>query len=451
MSILAQSSDAPITDRQQLVDFFASAERPKQNWLIGCEHEKFPYRLSNLQPVSYAEPNGLRDLFFAMRGYGWQPIMEGENIIGLTRGKAAITFEPGGQVELSGAPFGTLHEVAAETAQHLVEINAIAEKMDIGFLGVGFHPTARRDDISWVPKTRYAIMRDYMPKRGTLGLDMMLRTCTVQVNLDFASEADMVKKFRVGLALQPVATALFATSPFTESRLNGFDSYRMNIWTDTDNDRSGGLPFAFDDSFGYERYVDYALDVPMYFVYRDERYIDCTGQSFRDFMQGKLPALPGEPPTLTDWANHLTTLFPDVRLKKIIEMRGADVGPAAMIDALPAFWVGLLYDDTALNAAWDLVKNWSAETRATLRTDAPRMGLRTASDNIKMLELARECLAIARDGLRRRAAMLNITDESAYLEPLFEIVQSGKNISDRMIEENLPMLELFKAYRLRAT
>jgi glutamate--cysteine ligase len=456
MSILAKSSDEPITDRRQLIDYFASAARPQNQWLIGCEHEKFPYRLSTLKPVSYDEPQGLRELFFAMREFGWQPIIEAGNIIGLTRDKAAITFEPGGQVELSGAPFLTLHEMADETDQHLVEINQLAEKMNIGFLGMGFHPTAKREDIAWVPKLRYGIMRNYMPKRGQLGLDMMLRTCTVQVNLDFADEADMVKKFRIGLALQPIATALFATSPFTEGKPNGFSSYRMNIWTDTDNDRSGNTPFAFETGFGYERYANYALDVPMYFVYRNGNYIDCAGQSFRDFLTGKLPALPGELPTMTDWANHLTTLFPDVRLKRIIEMRGADVGPTAMIKALPAFWVGLLYDATTIDAAWDLIKDWSQEDRDNLRRDVPKLGFQTSIRGLKAVDIAEQILMLSRQGLKNRARKnLISSDETGYLDILQELTKDRQNESDNLLsqvanDKDFTMQSLFNAYRLVA-
>jgi len=403
MSILLNGSHETITHRDQLVAYFASGEKPKAKWRIGVEHEKFPYRLATLTPPSYDEAQGLRDVMQGMQAYGWQPIMEGAHIIGLTRGQAAITFEPGGQIELAGAPLATLHETAAELEQHLQEVCAVADKLGIGFLGLGFHPTATREAIPWVPKGRYAIMRQYMPKVGGHGLDMMLRTCTVQVNLDFADEADMRQKFRVALAVQPVVTALFASSPFTESKPNGFNSYRMQMWQDTDNARSGAPEFVYESGFGYERYTDYALDVPMYFVYRDGQYIDCAGQSFRDFMAGKLPALMGEQPTMTDWANHLTTLFPDVRLKKIVEMRGADAGNAAMLQALPSIWVGLMYDQTALDGAGALVKGWSAADRAKLRTDVLRHGLRAEIGGRSLLDVARDLVTLSQQGLRRRA------------------------------------------------
>ncbi len=454
MSILAQETSERITDKRQLIAYFSSAEKPKAKWLIGCEHEKFPFRPSTLKPVNYDEPQGLRDLYTQMQRFGWQPIMENENIIGLTRNRAAISFEPGGQVELSGAPLANLHELSAEIDQHLEEICQIGNELNIGFLGMGFHPTARREDIAWVPKGRYKIMREYMPKRGTLGLDMMLRTCTTQVNLDFSDEADMIKKFRVGLALQPIATALFATSPFKESKPSGFVSYRMNIWSDTDNDRSGPIPFAFDESFGYERYTDYALDVPMYFVYRDGRYIDCAGQSFRDFMQGKLPALPGEIPNMTDWANHLTTLFPDVRLKKIIEMRGADVGPTPSIVALPSFWVGLLYDASALDAAWDMIKGWSVEEKQTLHDEVPRLGFNAEINGRKVVDIAYEAIVIAKEGLRRRAIRTkNGTDETHYLGWLLSLTKSRQTVSDQLMMQakyssDFKIATVFDSFRL---
>lgn len=455
MSILANSPSTPITSRTELVDYFISGEKTKENWLIGCEHEKFAYRLSNLKPVAYDEPAGLRDFMTAMKEFGWQPIMESENIIGLSRGHASITFEPGGQIELAGSPLRSLHETSAETDQHLLEACAVADIFGIGFLGLGFHPTARREDIPWVPKGRYEIMRNYMPKRGTMGLDMMLRTCTVQVNLDFSDEADMVNKFRTSLALQPIATALFASSPFVEGQPSGFNSYRMHVWNHTDNDRSGGIPFAFEDGFGYERYTDYALDVPMYFVYRNGQYINCAGQSFRDFLQGKLPALPGELPTLNDWANHLTTLFPDVRLNKILEMRGADCGSAEMLLALPSFWVGILYDKTALDGAWQIVKNWTAEDHAKLHIDVPRLGLKAEIQGIQVSEIAHQAVTLAQQGLRRRAIRLHGgADETRYLDILFNLTESQENVADQLLaqQKHVPgfsMEKLFEMCRLQ--
>ncbi len=455
MSVLLSASGEAVTDKRQLVEYFARGARPKAEWLIGVVHEKFPYRLSTLKPVSYNEPNGIRAFLLATEDYGWKPVMEDTTVIGLSRGRAAISLEPGGQVELAGAPFANLHEVAAELDQHLLEACAIGEKLGIGFLGMGFHPSAARDEIPWMPKQRYRIMRDYMPKKGALGLDMMLRTCTVQANLDYADEADAVRKMRVSLALQPIATALFASSPFAAGKPNGYASYRMHMWEDTDPERCGALPIAFENGFGFERYAEYALDIPMYFVWREGRYIDCAGQSFRDFLKGKLPALPGEIPTIGDWANHLTTLFPDVRLKNVIEMRGADCGSAEMMTALPAFWVGLLYDSIALDGAWELVKNWTPEERARLHAEVPRLGLNAEIDGRKVLEVARAAVALAQQGLRRRANRLHgDADETRYLDALFSITGSGASQADQLLMQfqnlqNFTMQKVFEACRLQ--
>ncbi|HIJ63809.1 MAG TPA: glutamate--cysteine ligase, partial [Rhodospirillaceae bacterium] len=350
MSAPAQPSGEPLTSKQELVDHLAEGCKPPELWRIGTEHEKFAFRLDDLRPLPYDGDHGIRAVLDGMRRFGWQPVQEGENVIALVKGSASVTLEPGGQLELSGAPLETVHETCAEVDEHLTEVKTVASELGVAFLGLGFNPKWRREDIPWMPKGRYAIMRRYMPTRGGLGLDMMLRTCTVQVNLDFLSEADMVRKFRTSLALQPVATALWANSPFIEGRPSGYLSYRSHIWTDTDPDRTGMMGFVFEDGMGFERYVDYALGVPMYFVYRDGRYIDVAGASFRDFMAGRLDALPGERPTPGDWADHLTTIFPEVRLKRFLEMRGADGGPWRRLCALPAFWVGLLYDGTALDA-----------------------------------------------------------------------------------------------------
>ncbi|HBC55275.1 MAG TPA: glutamate--cysteine ligase, partial [Alphaproteobacteria bacterium] len=423
----SEQNDTPIDDRRQLIDYLASGCKPKSAWRIGTEHEKFGFRLSNHNPLPYDGPNGIRAMLEGLRQFGWQPIMEGENIIGLSQDGASITLEPGGQFELSGAPLETLHATCAEVNTHLAQVKQIASELDIGFLGLGFSPLWTRAETPVMPKGRYEIMTRYMPKRGTLGLDMMYRSCTVQVNLDFASEADMARKFRVGLALQPIATALFANSPFTEGKPNGYLSFRSHVWTDTDPDRSGMLPFVFEDGFGFERYVDYALDVPMYFVQRDGIYHDASGQSFRDFLDGRLPALPGEKPTMEDWANHLTTIFPEVRIKKFAEMRGADGGPWRRLCALPALWVGLLYDQGALDAAWDLVKDWSAEERQALRDNVPKTALHTDFRGRPIKEIANEVLAIARSGLKSRAALdRNGKDEQHFLDVLQEIAAAGQ-------------------------
>ncbi|MFW5835071.1 MAG: glutamate--cysteine ligase [Pseudomonadota bacterium] len=421
--------------KADLVAYLADAAKPKSAFRIGTEHEKFAFRHDDLRPLAYEGPGGIRWLLERMaERFEWTLVREGELPVALTRGRASITLEPGGQFELSGAPLATLHDTCREAHGHLAEVKAVCESAGIGMLGIGFNPKWRREDIPRMPKGRYGIMSSYMPKRGSLGLDMMYRTCTIQTNLDFASEADMVKKFRVALALQPIGTALFANSPFTDGKPNGFSSYRSHIWTDTDPDRAGMLPFVFEEGFGFERYVDYMLDVPMYFVYRDGRYIDASGQSFRDFMAGRLPALPGERPLLSDWEDHLTTAFPEVRLKRYLEMRGADGGPWNMICALPALWVGLLYDDATLEAAWDLVRDWTHEEREALRRDVPRLGLRTPVRGATLKQLAHEVLAMAAAGLEARAAHdVDGRDERKYLAPLEAIQETGRTPAEEKL------------------
>jgi glutamate--cysteine ligase len=426
MSAPPSSRGTPITSKRQLVEYLESGNKPREQWRIGTEHEKFVFDLKTLRPVSYEAANGIGALLNGLRRFGWEAIEEEGKVIALTMDNCSITLEPGGQFELSGAPLETIHQTCAEVGKHLAQVKEVGAELGIGMLGMGFQPKWARADIPWMPKGRYKIMGDYMPKKGKLGLDMMLRTCTVQTNLDYASEADMVKKLRVSMALQPVATALFADSPFTEGKPNGFMSYRSHIWTDTDPDRCGTLTWVFEDGMSFERWVDYMLDVPMYFVYRDGKYIDASGQSFRDFMQGRLPALPGEIPTTSDWMDHLTTAFPEVRLKKFLEMRGADGGPWERLCALPSLWVGLLYNDEALDAAWDLVKDWTDENHHGLRRDVPRLALKTAFKGKTVRELALEVLKIARHGLQRRAALDRVGgDESGFLNVLQEIAQSG--------------------------
>ncbi|MBP2298170.1 glutamate--cysteine ligase [Azospirillum picis] len=436
MSAPPTTRGEPVTDRRQLVAYLESGCKPAADWRIGTEHEKFAYRTSDLRPLPYDGPDGIGELLTRLTRFGWQPVEENGKVIALVQDNANITLEPGGQVELSGAPLETLHQTCAEVHRHLRQVKEVGAELGIAMMGLGFQPKWRRDEIPWMPKGRYKIMRDYMPKVGSLGLDMMTRTCTVQVNLDYASEADMVKKFRVSLALQPIATALFANSPFTEGRPNGFQSFRSHIWTDTDPDRTGDIPFVFEDGFGFERYVEYLLDTPMYFVYRDGTYIDAAGQSFRDFLDGRLPALPGEVPLLTDWADHTTTAFPEVRLKKYLEMRGADGGPWRSLCALPALWVGLLYDQVALDAAWDLVKDWTADERAHLRAEVPRTGLHTGFRGRTVRDVALEVVAIARDGLARRARNDNWgDDETHFLDTLQVIAESNRSPADELLEK----------------
>ncbi len=427
---------AVIESRDQLIARFAGGEKPADRWRIGTEHEKFVYATADHHAPSYDEPGGIRALLGALEQHGWRPVEEGGKVIALTGADGSVSLEPAGQFELSGAPLDNLHQTCAETGRHLAQVKEAGEKLGIGFLGLGMWPDKTRDALPIMPKGRYAIMLRHMPRVGTMGLDMMLRTCTIQVNLDYASEADMVKKFRVGLALQPLATALFANSPFTEGRPNGFLSYRSHIWSDTDPARTGMLPFVFEDGFGYERYADYMLDVPMYFVYRDGKYIDAAGLSFRDFLRGELSVLPGEKPTIEDWDDHLSTAFPEVRLKTFLEMRGADGGPWNRICALPALWVGLLYDGTALDAAWDVVKHWTLDERQALRDAVPKLGLSAPIPGGGQLrDIAGTVLDIAHRGLKTRARLgASGEDETGFLEPLREIVRAGKVPAERLLD-----------------
>jgi glutamate--cysteine ligase len=436
MSAPPNRKGAPIADKAQLVDYLASGCKPKPDWRIGTEHEKFVFHLGDHRPVGYDEAEGIRALLLGLTRFGWEPVYEGERVLALASGQCSITLEPGGQFELSGAPLESIHQTCAELHTHLAQVREVAGELGLGMIGLGFEPKWRLQDMPRMPKGRSEIMRRYMPKVGTLGLDMMHRTCTVQVNLDFASEADMVRKYRASLALQPIATALFAASPFTEGKKNGFLSYRSQVWTDTDNDRSGMLDFVFEAGFGFERYVDYLLDVPMYFLYRDGAYLDVAGQSFRDFMQGRLPALPGEIPHLGDWSDHITTAFPEVRLKRYLEMRGADGGPWRRLCALPALWVGLLYDETALEAAAALTRDWSVEEIRALRDQVPKLGLKTPFRGGILRDVALEVVTLAHEGLHRRA-MLNSSgdDETCFLDTLVTIARSGRTPAEELIAE----------------
>ncbi len=428
--------DPVIENVEQLAQPMVAGEKPREQWRIGTEHEKLVYCVKDHHAPSYEEPGGIRDLLMALTEFGWQPVEENGKVIAMSGDDGTVSLEPAGQLELSGAPLENLHQTCAETGRHLKQVKEIGARTGKGFLGLGMWPDKRRDELPIMPKGRYEIMMRHMPRVGSLGLDMMLRTCTIQVNLDYSSEADMVQKFRVGLAMQPLATALFANSPFTEGKPNGYLSYRSHIWSDTDPARTGMLPFVFEDGFGYERYVEYMLDVPMYFVFRDGKYIDAAGQSFRDFLRGELPALPGELPTMGDWNDHLSTAFPEVRLKSFLEMRGADGGPWNRICALPAFWVGLLYDQGALDAAWDLVKCWSMDERETLRNAVPKLAFDAPlPGGGKLKDIAAEVLNIARGGLTARARLNKAGDnETGYLEPLDEIVRSGIVPAQRLLD-----------------
>ena len=427
---IPQSGGGPIERDAQLAELVESGCKPKSDWRIGTEHEKFGWLTDSRRPLPYDGARSIKALFDGLQAnFGWAPVSEGGNVIGMTRNGANISLEPGGQFELSGAAVANLHEQDAELHNHLDEVRSIADPLGIRFMGIGAAPEWRSDDMPVMPKGRYRLMTDYMGRVGTHGTQMMYRTCTVQVNLDYASEADMVKKLRVALALQPVATALFASSPFFDGKLNGHKSWRSRIWRGLDNSRTGMLHFAFDEGFGFQAYVDWVLDVPMYFVYRDGKYINALGQSFRDFLKGELPALPGEKPTLSDWADHMTTVFPEARVKKYIEMRGADCGDAAHISALPAFWVGLMYDQTALDAAWDLVKGFDTETREALRVDASVRGLQAEVDGVRMMDLARASVALSQAGLAGRGL-----GEERYLAPLVQSLDTGKTQADRWLD-----------------
>ncbi|MEY4249980.1 MAG: hypothetical protein RJA87_1613 [Pseudomonadota bacterium] len=430
--------DRPLT-MEAMAAHLAKGCKPADQWRVGAEHEKFAFRLGTNTAIDYLPDaegrGGILALMTGLMRFGWAGVYEGETLIGLSRNGASVSLEPGGQFELSGAPLADMHEICAETGQHLEEVKEVADEIGVGFLGLGFTPNWTRADVPVMPKGRYKIMREYMPKVGSMGLDMMFRTCTVQANLDFSSEADMVAKFRMSLALQPIATALFANSPFTEGKPNGFMSARANVWTDVDADRTGMLDFVFEDGFGFETYANYAADVPMYFTKDGHRYIDLAGKSFRAFMAGDLAEVPGRRATMKDWEDHLTTLFPEVRLKQYLEMRGADSGPWSRICALQALWTGVFYDSAALASAWDLCKHWTREDRATLRLDAARTGLKGTIAGRPIKDVARDFIAIAREGLKRRARFhAGMVDETGYLSELEQIAESGLTPADRLLE-----------------
>jgi glutamate--cysteine ligase len=430
----------PVQSRNDLIEWIAAGSKTADRWRIGTEHEKIVFRTDNFGPVPYEGRRGIRAILEALiERFGWQPVMEGDNIIALNWPEGdpppTVSLEPGGQFELSGAPLPDVHQIGLETQSHLDQVSAIGRDLGVGFLGIGFSPKWTLAETPRMPKRRYAVMTNYMPKVGRHGLDMMYRTATIQVNLDFGEEADMVKKLRVSLALQPIVTAVFASSPFTDGRPNGFLSMRSEVWRDTDPARTGTLPFVFEPGMSFERYVDYALDVPMYFVYRDGQYIDVAGASFRDFMAGKLAALPGERPTLADWSDHITTLFPEVRVKRFLEMRGADGGRWRRICALPALWAGLLYDSAALEAAWRLVADWSAEERQGLRNAVPRSALKTRFRRGTVQDIAHDVLRISSEGLKaRRRLNPDGRDERIFLAPIEGIVASGRTTAEDLLE-----------------
>lgn len=435
MSRPPEESGDPITSKDQLVEWFSSAVTPREDWLIGTEHEKFAFRLSDNKRLPYEGEDGIGAILQGLTRFGWDPIEEKGKTIALSQNKCAITLEPGGQFELSGAPLDNIHQTCDEVHTHLAQVKEVCDELGVGMLGMGFDPSWTREDVSWMPKGRYGIMSRYMPTKGNLGLDMMLRTCTIQTNLDFDSEADMVEKYRISLALQPIATALFANSPFYEGKPSGFQSFRSNVWTDTDPDRCGMLPFVFEEGFGFERYVDYLLDVPMYFVYRGGEYLDVAGKSFRDFIDGNVPDVSQYQAAMGDWSDHTTTVFQEVRLKKYIEMRGADGGPWNRICGLSALWVGLFYDSAAQDQAWQLCKDWTVAEQQKLRDDVPRLGLQAEIKGRSVQDWAKDVLAIARGGLARRKRLDSSgNDETGFLTPLEAIARSGKTQAQELLE-----------------
>jgi len=434
--LASSSKPATVETVDELVTYLASGCKAEDQWRLGTEHEKFGYTQDDLRPLPYQGKRGIRALLTGLADqFGWRSVLEdGQPIALLDDRGASITLEPGGQLELSGALLESIHATCKEVNDHLLQVQAVSEPLGIAFLGMGFQPKWRREDMEWMPKARYQIMREYMSKVGTLGHDMMTRTCTVQVNLDFSSEADMVQKFRTSLALQPMATALFANSPFVDGQPNGYVSYRSHVWEDTDPDRTGMLPFVFDGDMSFEKYTDYMLNVPMYFVFRNGRYIDASGQSFRDFLDGRLPAAPGELPTLKDWEDHLTTAFPEVRLKRYLEMRGADGGPWARLCALPALWAGLLYHQPSLDAAWDIARDWSMEERLKLRKDVPKLGLRATIRGQSVQSISLELIELARIGLNARKKLNSAGDnETGFLAPLQDVAERGVTPAERKL------------------
>lgn len=435
---IPQSGGGPIERHEQMAEYLESGCKPKQDWRIGTEHEKFGYCKDTLKPLPFSGERSIEAVLSGLRDrFGWAEVREAGQLIGLEKDGANVSLEPGGALELSGAPVESIHQTCDEVNTHLREVKEISDEIGVGFIGLGAAPTWSHEEMPLMPKGRYKLMDAYMGEVGTSGRSMMRRTCTVQVNIDFGSEADMVQKLRVALALQPVATALFANSPFFENKVNDHKSWRSRVWRHMDDARTGMLPFVFDEGFGFEAWVEYALDVPMYFVYRDGNYINALGQSFRDFLKGDLPALPGETPTLSDWADHLTTCFPEARIKKFLEMRGADGGPWRRLCALPAFWVGLCYDQSSLDAAWDLVKGWDAETREELRIQASRDGLQAQVGKINMHDLAKEVVAISEAGLKARAmpgAGGMVPDETHFLNALKDSLETGKTPADELLD-----------------
>ena len=445
-----------IQSKEDLIKPFQNGEKKPSDFKIGTEHEKFVFHIDTLKPVPFLGESGIENLLLALKKYGWESILEDGNTIGLSRDKSlgggTITLEPAGQLELSGAPLTNIHETFNELDEHRSQISKEGSNLGLGFLGAGLTPDWSFDEMPIMPKSRYQIMKNYMPKKGNLGLDMMFRSTTIQVNLDYSSESDMIKKFKVSLALQPIATALFANSPFLDGNLTGYNSFRSHIWTDTDPDRTGMLPFVFDGEMSYEKYVDYALKVPMYFIYRDGNYLDVSGSSFEDFLNGDLDELPNEKPNIIDWENHLTTIFPEVRLKSFLEMRGADGGSFESVCALSSFWVGLLYDSVSLDSSFDLIKDFNIKQLQELRIEVAKNGLHSIIEGIEIQEIAKKVLKLSREGLRNRNILNENGDsEEIFLDPLQKILSSGKSSSDDLIKKfsnnwNKNLVNMYKEY-----
>ena len=445
-----------IQSKEDLIKPFQNGEKKPSDFKIGTEHEKFVFHIDTLKPVPFLGESGIENLLLALKKYGWESILEDGNTIGLSRDKSlgggTITLEPAGQLELSGAPLTNIHETFNELDEHRSQISKEGSNLGLGFLGAGLTPDWSFDEMPIMPKSRYQIMKNYMPKKGNLGLDMMFRSTTIQVNLDYSSESDMIKKFKVSLALQPIATALFANSPFLDGNLTGYNSFRSHIWTDTDPDRTGMLPFVFDGEMSYEKYVDYALKVPMYFIYRDGNYFDVSGSSFEDFLNGGLDELPNEKPNIIDWENHLTTIFPEVRLKSFLEMRGADGGSFESVCALSSFWVGLLYDSESLDSSFNLIKDFNIKQLQELRIEVAKNGLHSIIEGIEIQEIAKKVLKLSREGLRNRNILNENGDsEEIFLDPLQKILSSGKSSSDDLIKKfsnnwNKNLVNMYKEY-----
>ena len=436
---MSEAASPVLENTTQLKEWMAAGCKPREAWRIGTEHEKFGYRKSDFAPLPYDGPDGIKAMLEGLMQFGWEGKYEGDTLVGLGRsaeaGGGSVTLEPAGQLELSGAPLETIHQTCAEISAHMSQVHDVAARLGQGYFGVGYTPFWNFDTAPRMPKGRYRLMTDYMPKQGGRGTEMMYLTATVQVNLDFASEADMVEKLRIALALQPLATALFANSPFIDGKPTGNMSERSLVWTDTDPKRTGMLPFAFEEGFGFEQYVDYSLDVPMYFVVRNGEFINTLGMNFRDFLNGELPALPGEKPTAEDWENHLTVLFPEARVKRFIEMRGADSGPWPSLCALPAFWVGLLYDAQTQSQLVDYIADWTQVERDALRLGAPQTGLQTPFRGGTLLDMAREIVPMAAQGLKNRGRGDGTgADESLFLAYLEEITESGKSSAEKLLD-----------------